>query len=498
MQYIEFEIAKQQIHNLKIKTVKEYYQKFKDKEIPAGIPRNPNRDYPEFINWPDFLGNGNIAAKDKKFYTYEECQELLLSLGIDSKEKFESWRKLKIDPLVPTRPDLTYKQTWVSWGVFFKTGRIADIEKHNQFLSYEEAKTYLTQFCFENEDQFYEWAKTDKRPYFIPASPRKTYGNDFISMGDFLGNGNFRTKDFQSYIDYKAYIQGFNFNSRQEFMNWAKINCKDMDFPSNPYNIYPEFEGWPEFLGYHRKVSLGEKAISSILASNNVEHIFQYTFKDCVDNRPLPFDAAIIKDNELQCLIEYHGIQHFIAVEFYGGHEALQQTQRRDRIKRKYCKEHNIPLLEITYKEDLETQLCNFLNNLGITIDLDLERKPALNRNYMPYEKAREIIQSMGLKTSLEFRKINKPMGIPYRPELQYKHNGWTSWGDFLGNGNISSKKAKFVSYEECRQWFLDNNVQSGEHWNKIRKHKPAHIPSHPDIIYKNNWPGWKEFLRAS
>ena len=58
MQYLEFEKAKSIIHNLKIKSVKEYYHLFKNGKIPQGIPRNPNRDYVEFLNWPDFLGNG--------------------------------------------------------------------------------------------------------------------------------------------------------------------------------------------------------------------------------------------------------------------------------------------------------------------------------------------------------------------------------------------------------------------------------------------------------
>jgi len=160
MIYTNFEIAREQVRNLKIKTVKEYYEMFKNKQIPAGIPRNPNRDYSEFKGWPDFLGNNNIAAKDKIFYTYEECQSYLLNQGVDSKEKFEKWRKTKINDFVPSRPDVVYKKKWKSWGEFFKTGRVSDLEKHNSFLSYNDAKEFLKKFSFNNENEFYEWAKT--------------------------------------------------------------------------------------------------------------------------------------------------------------------------------------------------------------------------------------------------------------------------------------------------------------------------------------------------
>jgi len=498
MQYLEFEKAKSIIHNLKIKSVKEYYHLFKNGKIPQGIPRNPNRDYVEFLNWPDFLGNGNVAAKDKQFMTYTECRDYLLSQGVDSKDKFESWRKLKINNLVPTRPDKTYMKEWKSWGIFFKTDRVADITKHQSFLNYSKAREYLSQFNFANEEEFYAWAKTDERPSNIPASPRKTYGNDFISMGDFLGNGNFRTKDWPSYEDYKKEIQKKKFNSVGEYTEWAKLNCRKLDFPANPVNIYPQFEGWPEFLGYQRNVSVGEKTISSILVSNNISHLHQYTFSDCVDLRPLPFDIAIIDENqEVKLLIEFHGIQHFEPVDFYGGEEALRQTQKRDKIKKDYCQKNNIPLVEITYKQNLEIELVNALASHNIVVDLSLKRKTAINRSFLSFEEARSIVQNLNIKSVKDFHRLKeaRPSGVPSEPNLTYRKKGWVSWGDFLGTNKIQSKKAVFVSCDECKKWMIDNGIKSGEDWKSKRKNKPIFIPSHPNKIYKSEWPGWKKFL---
>jgi hypothetical protein len=497
MKYTQFEIAREQVRNLKIKTVKEYFQKFKDGRIPYGIPRNPNRDYEEFVSWPDFLGNGSIAAKDKKFFSFQECQNYLLSKQIDSKQKFEDWRIKKENDLVPSRPDITYKENWKSWGEFFKTGRIADIEKHNSFLSYEDAKEFLKRYNFKNEEEFYKWAKSENRPHNIPASPRKTYGIKFISMGDFLSNGNYHFKDYFSYQECREFVQTLNFNSIKEFENWISINKSITKVPAHPYDIYPEFEGWPEFIGYKRRVSVGEKTISSILVSNGVEHKLQYTIAECRDFSALPFDVAITKNDELLCLIEYQGIQHFIAIDFFGGEEALQQTRKRDQIKRNYCKKNNIPLLEITYKENLEEKLSIFLKTLNVELDLTLERLPPLNKNFLTFEKAKAAIQNLQINTVIEFKNLKdkRPFGVPHTPEIVYANNGWISWGDFLGTNRVQSQKIVFVSFEECRQWFADNNIKSGDHWKKVRKTKPNTIPSNPETTYKHNWKGWKDFL---
>ena len=47
--------------------------------------------------------------------------------------------------------------------------------------------------------------------------------------------------------------------------------------------------------------------------------------------------------------IEYQGEQHYRDNGFFK--DKLEVIQRRDEIKRKYCQENNIKLLEISYKD---------------------------------------------------------------------------------------------------------------------------------------------------
>ena len=63
--------------------------------------------------------------------------------------------------------------------------------------------------------------------------------------------------------------------------------------------------------------------------------------------------------------IEYQGKQHYQVVEYFGGENGLKERQRNDLIKKNYCIEKNIQLLEIQYgetKENIERMILNALN----------------------------------------------------------------------------------------------------------------------------------------
>ena len=109
--------------------------------------------------------------------------------------------------------------------------------------------------------------------------------------------------------------------------------------------------------------SFGEKKIRQWLELNSVKYIYQYIFIDCKDVNPLPFDFYL---PELNICIEYDGIQHFEPTDFSGkgkewAEKQLEYTQKHDKIKTGYCKNNNIELLRISYLENVEEKLNNFL-----------------------------------------------------------------------------------------------------------------------------------------
>ena len=55
--------------------------------------------------------------------------------------------------------------------------------------------------------------------------------------------------------------------------------------------------------------------------------------------------------------IEYQGIQHYTPIDFFGGENSFIELKNRDKIKRNFCKENNITLIEIKYDEDVRERL---------------------------------------------------------------------------------------------------------------------------------------------
>ena len=62
---------------------------------------------------------------------------------------------------------------------------------------------------------------------------------------------------------------------------------------------------------------------------------------------------------------------------------------------------------------------------------------------FLPYEKAKEEVKKLGLKSASVYRnyhKINKPRQLPSTPENHYQNKGWIDWGNFLGTGTAASQ----------------------------------------------------------
>ena len=114
----------------------------------------------------------------------------------------------------------------------------------------------------------------------------------------------------------------------------------------NSYTVRPN-----DFINGYRcpicNESKGETKIRLFLDKKNITYESQYRFDDCRYKNPLPFDFAIMNNEEV-ILIEYDGEQHFRPIF---GEKVYLSTVRNDRIKDKYCKDNEIQLLRIPYLE---------------------------------------------------------------------------------------------------------------------------------------------------
>jgi len=92
--------------------------------------------------------------------------------------------------------------------------------------------------------------------------------------------------------------------------------------------------------------SHSEKFVRDFLEKNNIKFNPQHKFENCVDKRTLPFDFYLTDYN---ICLESQGEQHFRPIDFFGGEEGFIIRKKHDQIKKIYCIENSIKLIEIPY-----------------------------------------------------------------------------------------------------------------------------------------------------
>ena len=109
-------------------------------------------------------------------------------------------------------------------------------------------------------------------------------------------------------------------------------------------------------------LSMGQEIIKNILLNNNISFSQEVKFNNLKDKSYLRFDFALLDPKgSIIKLIEYDGRQHFDNTsQWYN-----EDTLKHDKMKNDFCKENNIPLLRISYKEQDKITLEYLLN--GVT-----------------------------------------------------------------------------------------------------------------------------------
>lgn len=93
--------------------------------------------------------------------------------------------------------------------------------------------------------------------------------------------------------------------------------------------------------------SIGEELTAQFLNKYNIKYEREKTFSLCIDKTLLPFDFYL---PDYHICIELNGSQHYKMVGDMTEKD-LKSQQHRDRIKKKYCRDHNIKLLIIPYTD---------------------------------------------------------------------------------------------------------------------------------------------------
>ncbi len=92
--------------------------------------------------------------------------------------------------------------------------------------------------------------------------------------------------------------------------------------------------------------------------------------------------------------------------------------------------------------------------------------------------------------------KGKRPLTIPWNPNTIYKDK-WNKWGDWLGNKNVATKDMHFMPFERARKIVQNCKFKNQKEYYQYRKsHLSLAFPHDPHVTYKNKgWINWYNFL---
>ncbi len=162
---------------------------------------------------------------------------------------------------------------------------------------------------------------------------------------------------------------------------------------------------------------------------------------------------------------------------------------------RDYCKSKQKPTgiptnLYTTYKDQFQG-MGDWLGTYAIA---------TYNREYLPFEEAREYTRSLGFKNGQEWKNYSqsgqKPVNIPSLPWKVYKQS-WQNWGDWLGTSIIAARLREYLPFGQARSYVQTLRLKSNHEWREYSKSdmKPANIPSDPHHVYKSEFHGYGDWL---
>ncbi|MBM7656228.1 hypothetical protein [Neobacillus cucumis] len=152
---------------------------------------------------------------------------------------------------------------------------------------------------------------------------------------------------------------------------------KEYQFKSSDFKIKIDAYGRRAKEGYYCDTCCDCHNISSfqwrtikILREHNVAYRVEVSFQDLYGvghKKLLRYDFAVLgSDNNIKCLIECQGEQHYKPVAEFGGVSQYESQVKNDELKRIYAKSHNIPLFEIPYTCNTYEKEIEFLKTAGI------------------------------------------------------------------------------------------------------------------------------------
>ena len=255
-----------------------------------------------------------------------------------------------------------------------------------EWLPFEEAREIIQNQKLKSNNEWRVYSLTNRHNN-IPANPDKVYvDNGWISWGDWLGTDEVSSKlrIFLPFKEAKRYVQTLKIKNHLEWVDYCKSNKRPNNIPSNPQLEYKN-KGW---IGYGDWLGTNVRG-----KGNNISYVEL---------------IKLIKKTKVKSEKEW-----------------FNYWDNND-------KPMNVP-------KHINKTIYNEWKGWDVFF----------NGEKLNYTESIKIVHRLKIKNNLEWRelcKLNKiPINIVRNPDREFKTCGWTSWGDWFGNGNTPKKKKQKI-----------------------------------------------------
>ena len=255
--YRPFKEARDFVHKLRLKNIKEWIDYCKSGEKPDDIPSTPDKTYSQ-DGWKglgDWLGTGTVASFLRQYKSFEEAREFVHKLKLNSSKEWWDYCKSGQKPDdIPTNPNKNYKQNgWKGLGDWLGIDYNAIYLNRNR--DFIESKEFVHKLKLKSRNEWKYYCKSGNKPDYIPSHPDgafKHYG--WKGWGDWLGTGSVSTslRVYKSFEEARDFVHNLKLKGYKEWRDYCKSGQKPVYIPTTPDKIY-KHDGWKgmrDWLGY--------------------------------------------------------------------------------------------------------------------------------------------------------------------------------------------------------------------------------------------------------
>jgi hypothetical protein len=232
------------------------------------MPMHPDRVYPDFKGWSDFLDFTSIT-----WMPFDKAREFVRRLRLKNQSEYRKWvvGRLRRHGLparpknIPANPDQIYSDQWDGLNDFIGTAKPRNIGRI--WRPFKEARIYVRSLQLTSYLEYREWTQgllknQPKFPEDLPAHPYGVYGKEkeWKGMSDFLGS-----KPSGKYVQMwpfskaHSFVRKLKLTSPTEYSKWANgelsgLPKRPAEVPVVPFKKYrDDWRGWDDWLGHERR-----------------------------------------------------------------------------------------------------------------------------------------------------------------------------------------------------------------------------------------------------